>query len=242
MLFLAILATLTGILTTLVIRRTTTPGALRDTRSRMQAHLLEFRLFFDEPSLIWEAQVSLLRDNARLLRLLLPSALILALPMTWLVLQLDTVYGFRPLRTGELAIVTAQLTRPIETTDRFELQGAGGIVVETPSIRAWHDNRVNWRIRPLHKGQGVLDLTINGRVISKSVATGEPPQLLSPRRSRSLMEFVLHPEERRVPDGDLAWIEIDYPKSMGTVPWMVWFLAISTGAALISARWMKTLR
>jgi hypothetical protein len=232
MLFLAIVAILTGVLTTFVIRRIADVAALRTVRKRIYAHLLEFRLFFDEPLLVWQAQVSLLRDNARLLRLLLPSALLLGLPMAWLVLQLDDVYGFRPLRPGEAALVTAQLTRPIETTDRFDLHSAGGITVETPPVR--HDNQVSWRIRPANEARAALSLKINSRIIRKTVSTGDAPQLLSPRRTRSLEEFLLHPAEPRLPDGDLAWVEVDYPVASTT--WLIWFLIISTAAALLSAR------
>ena len=83
MVSLPILAVLTGILTAVVIRYTTDASALRATARRIQAHLLEFRLFFDEPRLIWQAQMNLLRDNLRLFMLLLPATLILALPMAW---------------------------------------------------------------------------------------------------------------------------------------------------------------
>lgn len=227
MLSLAILAVLTGILTALLIRRTTNAVALRETRNRMQAHLLEFRLFFDEPSLIWQAQIHLLRDNGRLFRLLLPPTLLLALPMSWLFLQLEAVYGLRPLPVGEPAIVTAQLTRPIQASDRFELKGA-----ETPAIRIARENQVVWRICPT--GDGILKLGVNGRVITKTVVTGAAPRLLSPRRSHSLVDFVLHPEEPRLPDGDLAWIEIAYPHA--SAAWLVWFLITSTFAALLTAR------
>src|SRR5579864_8298615 len=124
-----------GVLTAYVIRHTGNASALRTVRKRIHAHFLEFRLFFDEPGLIWEAQIALLCDNARLLWLLLPPMAILAFPMAWLVMQLDNVYGRRPLHAGESAVVTAQLTRPISASDRFDLQGNGGIAVETPPVR-----------------------------------------------------------------------------------------------------------
>jgi hypothetical protein len=198
---LIVSAILTGILTALVIRCTTRPQALREVRNRIYAHLLEFRLFFDEPALIWQAQLNLVRDNLVLVRLLLPSALILALPMTWLFLQLDAIYGHRPLRPGEPAILTAQLTRPIAAADRFSLSGAGNYKVETPPIRVFHDDQIVWRIR----------------------AMSEAPGDLLPR----------------VPEGDLAWVKIDYPKATGAIPPMVWFLAISTATALLTTRGLR---
>jgi hypothetical protein len=58
--------------------------------------------------------------------------------------------------------------------------------------------------------------------------------LLSPRRTRSLADFLLHPEEARLPDGDVDWIAVDYPEVSPN--WMIWFFAISSVAALIASR------
>ena len=152
---LVLMAIPAGVLTTIVIRRTTNAAALREARNQLLAHLMEFRLFFDEPALVWNAQLSLFRDNARILHLLLLPTLILALPMTWLWFQLDTRYGHVPLRQEETVVVTVQLTRPLVPSDRFELQGAD-IVVETPAIRITHDNQVAWRVRPIRDRVGLL--------------------------------------------------------------------------------------
>jgi hypothetical protein len=213
---LPIVAVLSGILTTLVIRRTTNAAALRENRRKIYARLLEFRLFFDEPGLIWRAQLGLLQENARLLKLLLVPSLILVLPMTWLFRQLDSAYGFLPLRPGEPAVVTAQLTRPIETTDRFALQGTDAVSIETPPIRVFHDNQVTWRIRLVRGIDAAIVLTINGRPVA--------PQRLSPPQARA-----------RHPDREIAWLEVEYPEATGF--WMVWFAALATAAALLSARW-----
>ena len=193
---LALIAILAGVLTTFVIRRTTNAAALRESRNRLQAHLMEFRLFFGEPALVWNAQLNLFRDNARILRLLLLPTLILALPMTWLWLQLDARYGHSPLRLGEPVVVTAQLTRPLIPTDRFKLQGSD-VVVETPAIRIMRDNQLAWRVHP-----------VGGRVGSLKV----------------------------VPEKDVGGLTVNYPTR--TMAWMLWFTAISTLAALLSAPWV----
>jgi hypothetical protein len=231
-----LLAVLTGILTAYTIRHTTNASDLHATVRRIHAHLLEFRLFFDEPRLVWQAQVDLLRDNLRLFKLFLPATLILALPMAWLILQLASFYGLRPLAPGKASVVTAQLTRAPSATDRIVLQGHGGIQVETPPVRAFRDNQVAWRIRPSSNGHRALDLTLNGHIVTKSIVAGSSPGILSPRRSRSLAEFLLHPEEPRLPEGDIVWLEVDYPRSEAAIPWLVWFVVISTAAALLSSK------
>ena len=227
MLLLLLLAALAGVLTALVIRRTTNQAALRPVRNRIYAHLLEFRLFFDEPRLIWQAQLGLLRENARLLLLLLPSFLILALPMTWLLPRLDGIYGHRPLPPGAPAVVTAQFTRPLDATDRVDLEGPAGIVVETPAIRLDLDHQAVWRIRPQGPAEGALKLTFNGREFLRAVTAGDAPTLA----------FPWHPDEPRLPAGDLASIAVDYPPA--SPAWLAWFLAVSTLAALAAGGIVK---
>src|ERR1051325_2383847 len=111
---LIVVAAATGVLSALVLRRTTDPVRLKRARKRIAAHLLELRLFFDEPVLVWRAQVELLLENVRFIRLLLPAILLVAVPLWWVILQLEFIYGLRPVRPGESALVTAQLTRPIQ--------------------------------------------------------------------------------------------------------------------------------
>ena len=234
-----LLAILTGVVATLTIRRTTDASTLRMATRKIYADLLEFRLYFDEPILIWRAWMSLLCDNLRLFLLFLPGMLILALPMAWLILQLDTVYGYRPLHRGEAAVVTAQLKRPPGVADRLDLQGRAGVQVETPPVRVLDDNQVAWRIRTSKDGRNGIDLTINGRTVGKSVMTGDGPMILSPRRSSSLAEFLLHPEEPRLPDGDIVWLAVDYPESEQAISGLVWFLAVSMAASLITAHFTR---
>jgi hypothetical protein len=158
-------AILTGVLTTLVIRWTTRPGALAVARNRIYGHLLEFRLFFDEPRLIWRAQVQLIRDNLRVFRLLLPAILILALPMSWIVVELDTRYGARPLRPGEVALVTVQCKSPIVASDRFELSTSDVVWQDSPPVRVFSENRVVWRIRAKSLATPAVHVTCNGKIV-----------------------------------------------------------------------------
>lgn len=133
---------LAGIVAAVVMRLTTSRARLRASMKSIQADLLEFRLYFDEPALIWQAQMKLVRDNFRLSVQFLPAILILVLPMLWLMPH------DRPLRPGEAAVVTA--------TGHFALQPQPGIQIETPALRIPHDNQIAWRIRVVRGGRPSL--------------------------------------------------------------------------------------
>ena len=135
------------------------PGraAVRAAGKRLQADLLEMRLYSSEPALMWRAQKAVVRDNVRWLALMLPPALILGLPLAWLFVQLDSVYGHSPLAVGGVAVVTVQLKRALEPVDAAAtLQAPPGIAVETPPIRIIARRQISWRIRALRPVRGNL--------------------------------------------------------------------------------------
>lgn len=217
-----------------IFRHTVNRDALNTTRKRIYAHLLEFRLFADEPRLIFHAQLQLIIENGRLMRLVLLPALISALPLAWIWLQLDAVYGYQPLPLGRPAIVTAQLDRAIEPEDvRSTFEAPPEISVETPPVRDFTDRQISWRIRPMRPVSGVLRLTLQTDAVEKKLSAGDRTIFLLPRRGRSLVSFLLHPEEPRLNSTSVEWIEVNYPK---TESWILQFLAIATASALVFGR------
>ena len=106
---LVIISVFAGFAMVYVFRRWSDQHALRATTNRMLAHLMEFRLFIDEPALVMRAQSDLLVENWRLLRLLARPSLILIVPSIILLAQMDACYSRAPLRVGDPAVVTVQL-------------------------------------------------------------------------------------------------------------------------------------
>jgi hypothetical protein len=226
-----------------IFRNTVDLAKVRSNIKRIHAHLLEFRLFYDEPPLIWRAQKSILRENLRFCFLLARPALILTLPLAWLLVQLDTVYGYAPLRVGEPSVVTAQVAGQFGPEDIANLETPPEISVETPPIRSLVDRQISWRIRALGPVRGSLRLVFRGVSVDKSIAAGTRSIFLVRKRVRSLARFLLRPEEALLPAGEIAWVEVDYPETgIGiagiTLPWIAWFVLISA-AALVFARWFR---
>jgi hypothetical protein len=224
-----------------VFRRTTDLAAARVAGKQMLAHFAEFRLFFDEPRLIWRAQKELIAANLRWLVLMLPPALILALPAVWLFAGLDAIYGRQPLPVGAPTVVSARMDNPFDTEDApATLEAPAGIAVETPPVRSAADSRISWRVRPLGPMCGSLRFTLRGRTLDKTISAGCRTLFLSRGRSRSLLAFLLEPGESRLPAGEVDALEVDYPsadvKFAGmTLPWIVWFLLASAGGALLAS-------
>jgi len=230
---------LAGIAMLLVFRRASDQAAVRRAKNQATAHLLEFRLFMDEPRLILRAQRDLALANLRFMKLMLRPVLVLAVPTALLLVELDAFYGHAPLPAAQPAIVTAHLQRD-PTAVSVELTAPTGIAVEGPGVRIPAAREVSWRIRPLAAAAGSLKLLCGDRVLTKTVAAGAGVHYLSERRS-SLAAFFWHPTEAPITAGEIDWIEVRYPAArILYLHWLVWFFAVSGITALLLRRKFRT--
>jgi len=227
---LAAIAMVCGAGTAAVFRRLANRRAAASAGKRMVAHLQEIRLYADEPALIVRAQLAAMRESLRLFEALMKPTLLMALPMAWLLVQLDAGIGHAPLHLNEAGIVTVHLTRELNAADaRASLTAPPEIAVETPPVRSFAEREISWRVRA--RGAVESDLTVQlpeGR-FTKSIAAGAEWRWVSPCEFRRVSGLLLHPWDGRLAAGNVKWIAIDYPE----VSWLGWFLAFSTvGAAL----------
>ena len=211
---LVVLSAVWGLITWWVFHRVLNHRAMKTIARRIYAHLLEIRLYSEEPALVWKAQGALIVDNLRFLAVMAPPVLILALPFALLYGPLDSIYGYAPIPLGDSAIVTAQFDPGVSCT----LAAPPGITVETPPVRDFADRNVSWRVRATAPVTGTLSVTQASGNVSRTIASGE----------RSFMRYSVRDSN--------PWIEIDYPRADVTIagwplPWLVWFFGISSLAA-----------
>jgi hypothetical protein len=213
-------------------------------KRKIRAHLLAFRLFADEPAMIFKSQGQLLVWNLRYLALMLRPTVVTIIPLALLLFHLDAVYGRRPLHAGESAIVTAQVSNwPEPGAASLSLQGQG-VTVETPPLRFPEERRVCWRVRAMSGESGDVRLSMQGASVIKSVQAGAPAGYLSERRVSSLLEWLCYPGEARLRESALSSIEVEYPSAEVNVfgfgmHWLVWFCVVSLMAMLVLRRRLR---
>lgn len=180
-----------GFATVFVFRRWTDAAAIRAVTDRMLAHMMEFRLFIDEPALILRAQRDLFRANWQLLILLLRPTLILVIPFTVLLAEMEAHYAKAPLQIGHASVVTAQFKSADHAA--VVLKTPKGIDIETPGVHVPRLNQISWRIRPVKQFPGKI----------------------------------------QVAGGQVERVAIRYPPAtIFHLNWLVWFVVVSTAAAL----------
>ena len=153
------LSALCGIFTAFIFRRFASPDT-RQTVNRIIAHVMELRLFFDEPALIWHTQRDLLRENLRLFRqIAIP--IVISAPLIALVMwQADAFYGRAPLPAGEPLVVTTS-----DNSSDVNLVAPPNVVIETPPVHIPRLHEVSWRIRPTIPFTGRLSVNGDSRHI-----------------------------------------------------------------------------
>lgn len=222
---------------------TSKPDAIRRAKQLLQAHLLEMRLFGDEPALVLRAQAHLLRANARYLGLMLVPVLCASIVMLPLLAQMERFYGRGVLQPGQSALFTVQLRGPVDFNSvPPRLEAPSGIRVETPAVRVAAENQVVWRIRAESEVSGVLRASFaDGGTVEKQIEAGLRQRPVVVRRVSNAGDLWLRPGERRMQGLPVAWAEIDYPDA--SVPlfgirlhWLVAFLLFSMVAALLLRR------
>jgi len=233
---------LVGIAMLWAFGRFSNQSAIRETKRRIAARLYEFRLFVDEPKLIWQAQAGLLRDNLRYLGLTLVPAVVLALPMLVLFAQLDALYGWTPVRPGQTVVVTVQARQPFGSGEPLPaLMLPNGFLAEVSPVRALEKRQISWRLRAMQAVSGTLRVTMQGDSVSKSISAGSGLRYLSKRRVSGVPDLLWHCTEMPIRSQWIDWIEVDYPPSrieMAGVGlhWAVCFFAISIATTLVLRR------
>ena len=234
---LAPLSIAVGLLMLLVFKITSDQKAIEQAKKKMQAYLLELRLYGDDPSLIFKTQGCLLASNMRYLGLMCKPALILTVPMVLLLVHMDAVYGIQPLRAGQTAIVTVQAAGRLAATAAAPRMDAPDVIaIDTPAVRAFSEGQFSWRIRGIGDGDGVLQFDWDGRKWTKDILSGDVVGYASHTRTASFWETFLYAGESRLDTPDISWVSISYSAAeieTGSwhLHWLIWFLAISIVAA-----------
>lgn len=233
-----------GVLMLLAFKWIGEPAELELGKNRMQAHLMEMRLFDREPRLVFKAMGQLFWWNFRFFLATLKPMLVATAPMILLFVQMDHFYGYRPLHPGETTVVTAKLEdfEPA-LAGAVELRATDDVVeVQTPPVRSPARRLVSWRIRGLQEGQSQLELRVGEDTVTKSVTVGHELRKVSRRRVSNGRDLLLHPIEDPMDAGPVRFVELDYPaieiEWLGyRTHWLVWLFFVSLFGALI-VRWI----
>jgi len=201
----------------------------RELRRKLWAHVLELRLFGDDPSLAVTSLAHIIRINVTLLCYALPPLLLAAPVVLLLLAQLNDFFTSTPLAQGRDAVLTVRFRGALPPSDSVRLETPSWIAIDAPPVHIPASREISWRIRPAAAALGICKITVSGETLDKEVDS-RPGRRYSGRvRARGWLDAISHPAEERLPEGpvDRVWISPE----PSTVPWFDWFAATASLAA-----------
>ena len=243
---LSVFAVLTAVLTLVVVRWTSDQKAIRRVKDRMGAHVLEVRLFSDQPGVVLRAYLSLLGNTVLYLRHSLRPFVILAIPLLLLFAQLEAYLGRTPVPLGRDFLVRVTFQNGDSLADSV-LRLPSGLVLVAPPVHIPLERQVDWRVNAEQLGTYDLRLVLPGSEYSKRVVAGGGLARIVPERERGgLWQRLINPGESPLPrESSVEKIEVQYPVRvfhLGSweIEWLVPFLALTLAAALLLKGTLRT--
>src|SRR5215467_1366546 len=98
-----------GLVMVVVFRYTSDQKAIHAAKDRLKAHLLALRLFQDQIAIVMRAYGRILLATGHYLRLAFKPLLIVIVPMTLLIMQIDRYLGMTPIGPGHAFLIKARV-------------------------------------------------------------------------------------------------------------------------------------
>ena len=221
---------LAGTLLALSFRLFADRAAVRTLRRKLWAHVLELRLFGEEPKLALGSLFGIARINALLVGHALPPLLIAAPVVALLLVHLNDFFTRTPLQNGEAAVLTVRSRSPLDSAASIQLQTPSWIEVDAPPVRIPAVGEVSWRLRATAPALGICRISVSGESVTKELDSRPGLRYSGRVRSRAWGDSLVHPAEDRLPDGPIERIWISpapAPLTCAgvTMDWKEWFAA-----------------
>jgi hypothetical protein len=226
--WVTVLGGISGAISLLVFRRWTDRERVRRAAIQIVAHLLEIRLFSEEPRFVMRAQLDLIIANGRLLRETAKPLLLMLLPLSALVAGMNLFFGYVPLRLGENALVTPTQAR---------LESPHGIRVDGEPVYIPTDRQLVWQVHADIVTKGELQVSSGDITVKKKITTERGIAFVSSERAGSVWQFLLHPGECPFSNDAIESISIQYRAAkIFRVYWLWWYCLSSVVSAGVFAR------
>jgi hypothetical protein len=215
-----VLSVAIGLLMVVVFRYTSNQKAIHVAKEQLKAHLLAVRLFQDQLPVVLSSYGRILRGTGRYLRLALKPLLIVILPLTFLIVQLDRYFGWAPLSAGQPFLVKVRTTSA-EALDGVSLELPAGISSTAPAVHIPAENEVVWRLVAEKNGAYKLSVGSGTGAVSKSVLVSPALARVSPERLHApYWERVFVSGEAVLPGGLIQSVAVAYPSR--TISFLGW--------------------
>jgi hypothetical protein len=239
-----LVSAVTGVLLLYVFKYTSPQRAIKKVKDGISAHLISLLLFMDNLAVALGGAGHVFVGGCRLFVLSLVPMLVMMGPVLLLLGQLALWYQSRPLRVGEVALLSVKLKDNGEPgRPNVYLRPTAAVAATDVPLWAPSERTLYWNIEARESGYHHLVFEVDGQTIDKQLSVGDGLMRVSVERPGwSALDVLVHPEEPPFrPDAPIQSIEIDYPQRsswslLGAAPWMIYWFVISMVAGLCFRR------
>jgi hypothetical protein len=168
---LVAMSAVTGVVMLFLFKYTTRQERMRVVKDRIKMHFIELRLYQDDMRVLWRTQGRILRANLEYVKLVVIAALIIVIPVVFILMDMDMRFGRRPLEVGETALVKVALAGRGGLPE-VDLVPPAGVMIETPKVRIPTEREVDWRLHASEAGVFDLAFRVDGREFVKKLSAG----------------------------------------------------------------------
>ena len=234
-----IISAVMGVLLLLLFKYTSNQKAIGRVRDKIKANMLALKLFKDDLRVTFQSQGRLFVGAFGLLFHSLKPLAVMIVPVVLILAQMAAWYQFRPINTGENALVVLKLNGEENTALPPVILELPNGVDEVIRVQIPGLQEVRWEVQAQQEGEYQLVFDVAGEKFAKDFVVGSGLKKVSPLRpGQNWGDIILFPlEPPFAQDSPVQSISIDYPprdsKIYGADWWMGYFFVISIIAALI---------
>lgn len=217
-----VISLVVGLLMVVIFRYTSDQKAIRIAKDRLAAHLLAVRLFQDQIGVVLRSYGRIVLATGHYLRLAFKPVLVVIVPLTFLISQLDQRLGFIPIQPGHAFLVKVHVANA-DTLNDVALHLPEGLTA-TAAVHVPSANEIVWRIVASSNGDYQITVEALGQTISKSVMVDSGLSRVSTMRLRGkFWERMLFSGEPAIPaNSPVDVIEIQYAPRLIVLAGIEW--------------------
>jgi len=198
-----------------IYRMVSNQSAIRNSKDKIVAHLLEIRIFRDDLRVLLGSQLRVFLNIGRyLLHSFIPVAFML-LPFGLFMAQIESRFAFQGLENGKESLLSVQIgtERPVSSLT-VNLIPQSGIDVVTPPFRLDATGEVLWRVKATETGRHLVVTQVGDRQTERFVIVGDVQGVMPMKYHANDVRSLLYPHEESLsPDSQIIAMKIDYPRA-----------------------------
>ncbi len=233
---LVVISLLAGVFLLILFKYTSPQKAIKRVKDQIKARLYEVRLFKDDMGVVFKATMQLLKKNAFYIGCCTIPMVPLIVVVLPLLFQLDSRYGYDPLKPGDVTILDVTLDDELDVlAAKVEIDLPDGLAIDAGPVRIPSRHELSYRLRVKEKGAYEIGLKVNGTDFSKRIDAEEGLVTVSPARYRNTETFdaMMFPAEAPWPsDSPLKAVSLKHQRAdmLGMdgdiFPWLIIFCIV----------------